>query len=536
MAAKYSYNAPIKNTAPDPTGNSSGATKSRIYELEKHTIELDEMSLPAQPGGKDRKLEVVASMEYPFIKINDYIFSPDEIQVMEIDSNTTIPTIMLKCTMVHRTFLSREMPKDGDIISIVIRNKNEILKQIRNDYVITSVISASNATAYEGPVTMTFYGILYIPWISSSKFNFSYEGTSFEAIQDLSSKIGLGFATNEDNTDDKQVWISGYSTSLNYIKNTVLRSWSNNESFYDTWIDIYYNLNFVNVNKQLMSNEEELDPAAWLNNVNKDYTWGDDTKEDKTIETPKVFSNYDVFKTTSFYITSWKPINKSTKITFELGTKINCHMFEHNEKLFQDETSKKYWDYGIEPHYDPDKIDKYILLRGRATQNLDDRKNNLARANYSYPEMYTKNAWLGIQYTISNPEEDNLKWDGNHHKNYIRARVQNVINNKELDKLNLEITTTGLNLNIIKGDKVPVVLIQKNKTEGAIISKESEGMDRLEQFYSGWYYVKGFKIKYVNRDNNAISNFTETFTLTRREWPPPIAVGSIKNNENNLDS
>ena len=30
-----------------------------------------------------------------------------------------------------------------------------------------------------------------------------------------------------------------------------------------------------------------------------------------------------------------------------------------------------------------------------------------------------------------------------------------------------------------------------------------------------------------------MSNFSQTFFLTRREWPPPIAVDGLPNNENN---
>jgi hypothetical protein len=183
----------------------------------------------------------------------------------------------------------------------------------------------------------------------------------------------------------------------------------------------------------------------------------------------------------------------------------------------------------MEPTYDPNKINNHILLRGRATQNTNDRGNDLARANYSYPDIYIKNPWMGIQYTVTNSEEKPSTWNGNQHKNYLRARLQNAINRKELEKLNVEISVTGMNLNIIKGDKTPIALIQKDKVEGQIINKESAGLDLLDQFYSGWYLVKGFTIKFSQQNSNSImSNFTQTFILSRREWPPPIAVQPIK--------
>jgi len=283
-----------------------------------------------------------------------------------------------------------------------------------------------------------------------------------------------------------------------------------------------------------MSGEDEVDYAGLINNIDKDFTYGEDTQESEVVKSPKVFSNYDSYKTSSFYITSWRVINRATQISYEIGTSVLCNMFEHNEKLFTNPESKKYWNIPMEPTYDPQKVKQYILLRGRAKQNPTMKDGDLAQANYSFPEINQYNTWTGIQYTISNPDDNNLQWDGNHHRNYQKARVQNIINNKELDKLNVVISVNGLNPNLIRGDKVPIAIIQKNPIEAALVSKQAEGRELLEQFYSGWFYVKGFKIKYVkDKPTGIVSNFTQEFILTRREWPPPIPVDPLPENENN---
>jgi len=535
--ATYKYNSE-NSEAPGQQRSNSGSSKNRIFESFKSTIDLDELSLPSNPppSAKENEgqIETTSSLRYPLIKINDYILNEAEIVRMEIDSTDVFPTISLKVEFIHQTFLTREMPKDGDLISVAIRNKDDMLKLIRNDYVITGVQSGKNTTLAVGPVTMNFFGVLFIPGISNAKNSFSFEGTSMKALKTFAKSIQLGFATNEDDTQDKQVWINGHVFSSDFINKTVERSWRDEESFYDWWVDIYYNLNFVNVNKQLLSSEESVDPAAWLNNIDKDYTYGGDTSEAATIETPKVLSNYDIFRTTPFYIINWKPVNKASQVSYDVGTRISCNLFEHNDKVYKNDDAEKYWSIPLEPTYDPEKIDKYILLRGRTTQNPDMRGKDLARANYSMVDLNHYTPWMGIQYTISNPDEDNLQWDGNHHRNYIRARAQNVINNRELDKLNVVVTVNGVNMNLIKGDKTPIVLIKKDPVENRMVSPESAGGDLLEQFYSGWFYVKGFKIIY-DKDNagSIMSNFRQEFVLTRREWPPPVAVEALPKNENN---
>ena len=116
----YSFAPP-----PKPTGrkqpNDQSNPKYRIYTIFKSKINLDEISLPQSSDGdnksKTQKLEDSASIEYPLIRINDYILSRQEIDSFEIECIDFLPSISLTCTFFNDTFISREMPKDGDMIS-----------------------------------------------------------------------------------------------------------------------------------------------------------------------------------------------------------------------------------------------------------------------------------------------------------------------------------------------------------------------------------------------------------------------------------
>ena len=506
-------------------------TVYRILTVFPKTIELDELSIPAAEARSKQKAEDSISIEFPLIKINDYIFNRDEILSMNIDCTGFLPKITLTVIFLHQLFLAKEMPKDGDIISVAIRGRSDALKMIRNDYVITGVHVLPNFTTVKSPVQMTLYGELFIPGMKSQINDFSFVGTSMDALKDLAKKYGLGFATNEDNTDDKQIWLKANIATDIYINNVTDRAWRDGESFYECWIDVYYNLNFINVNKQLLSAETETDIAAMVSNLDKNWVYGAEAEPEKATPTVKVFSNYSQFRTSSFYISTWRPINRSSAITFQIGTKIICEMFEHNHNVYKDSTKKRYWQIPVEPTYDKEKVNKMILLRGRANFDSSLNKTDLVRANYPYTELYEKMPWLGVQYTISNPDDDNKQWDGNHHKNYQLAKIHNLINIKELDKLNVHIDVVGVNLNIIKGDKIPVVLIKTDAIENMMVNKDTNFNDMLDLFYSGWYLVKGFSISWVNKnEDNIMSNFSQEFILTRREWPAPLPVEPVKTN------
>jgi len=147
---------------------------------------------------------------------------------------------------------------------------------------------------------------------------------------------------------------------------------------------------------------------------------------------------------------------------------------------------------------------------------------------------------LGIQYTINNPEEETSQWTGNHHSNYMRAQVHNLVNMIELDKLNLEVKVQGTNTNIIKGDKIPTVFIIGDQFEAQLANNDTENTEPREAvdlFYTGWYYVKGFNLTWKKGPDQIASYFSQSFTLTRREWTPPERVEPAKKDvaENNTN-
>jgi len=531
MALTFS---PTNTTLSKPQQEPQG-TVYRILTVFEKTFELDELSIPGSKTAEKQKAEDVAAIEYPLVKINEYIFSRNELLSVRIDSTEFLPTITVSVAMSNQLFIAKEMPKDGDIISIAIRNGSDILKIVRNDYVITGVHSVVNYTETKSPVILTFYGELFIPSLRSHGNDFAFVGTSFEVLQYFAKLFELGFASNEHNTNDKQLWLKANTEGSMFVNNVVERAWGDPKSFYRCWVDVYYNLNFVNINKQLLSAESEIDIAPLLTNVDKNFNYGVDTSEINTNATVKVFTNFPHFKTTPFFINTWRPINVSSTITFQVGARMTAELFEHNSNLYNNPQSTKYWKVPIDPTYDPNKTNKSILLRGRAAYVDDPANTELKRANYNYVELYRKYPWLGIQYTISNPDDDNLQWDGNHHKNYQVAKVQNLINNKELDKLNLKIEVNGNNFSIIRGDKVPIALIRTDPVENYRINPDTNFNDALDLFYSGWYLVKGFTLSWEGSNEQMIkSNFTHEFVLTRREWPPPIPVEPIATNTNNI--
>lgn len=505
-------------------------------------IVLDELSISMDELSTNREFYNsinVIGINYPLIKINDYIVPPNEIQYFEIESIDFLPKIKIILKPKSDIFLYKNSPKDGDIISIIVRPTNDILKPIRNDYVITGVFTGNRNTSNLLPnslYTITLQGELFIPYIQSDSTSFGFLGTSKEALRDAAIRLGIGFATNDlNNTDDKQVWLCYKNTLINYINQVTNHSWKDSNSFYSSWIDFYYNLNFINVNKFLLSTENDFDIVPILNNDGTGYIWSIKNKPDQVLVTDKIFTDFKIGDNTPFYINNWNVNNRSTYITFNVGTEIQCQFFNHNQNLYNG-NEKQLIEISNTPCYDKEKLNSYILLRGRA--NFDGSNGN-AIANYSYTN-YIKSPWNGIQYVMSDADaldqnNSNNTWSGNCHKNYSRSNSFNYINNKELEKITINIESPGQNLAILRGEKIPVILSDKNILSAFLNNPKSINTTNsniyTNRFYSGWYIVLGYKIywSYI-KEYNEKNNFKTSIILGRREWPTPDVTGSLNLN------
>lgn len=512
------------------TNNNVSAEKNRIYQYWGSNIVLDELSIPLKENTDTKNVSDVFSIEVPVIRINDKILTTLEILSVYIDCSGFLPRIELKAVFMYERFMLLNQIKDGDIISIAIRSQNDNLKIIRNDYIITNAIVSEryNSKGDENitPYMITFIGDLFVPKLDLCNLDLSYLGTSYETLKNVAKSLDLGFASNEDSTNDRQVWLNYNTTPKQFIQDIITKTWKDDKSFFDVWIDLYYNLNFINVNAQLLSSEEELDYGVLMSSVNTNFLYGGSTdKKDATIF-PKFLSNHDILEGSSSYIFGWHTENKSSYITSLIGSTLNCNMFEHNDKVYSSE-SNIYWSLPIEPAYDTTKLNSHIILRGRCTYNEEINKGELARANYKSTDIFKKTKWMGVQYTCTNTNEDTSKWDGNQHKNYNRAIIHNNMNLYELDKLNTFISVNGVNSNMLRGDKIPILLTNKS-LESPDESKGETTYSNVDRFHSGWYYIKGFNISWLASDDDQISRFKQTYILTRREWPTPEDVEPIK--------
>lgn len=462
-------------------------------------------------GGKSgRQYHKDLGTGYPFVTINNYVFRVDEIFEFRLDATDFIPSIYLKVALTNSgIFKSQSFPKDGDILSIFIRAKNDAFKPIRNDYVLTRVNAGKGLAEGLGSV-IEFYGELFIPRFKDEVIK-SYSGTSIEVLKKVCRDLGLGFATNETSTNDSMNWICPGDSLENFIQQVTERSWKNDKSFFKVFIDVYYHLNFINVNNQL-AGSGTLEAALVDTSILKDFNSDDDFEKGSQTQTKKLLSDMDSLSGTNMFIRQYEVKNNSSGISAQYGYKSFAQFF--------DQKSLKNWDIFVDPLVSTGAAEDKILLKGRSYPKAADGKSL-----ETYWKTQNKRYWLGVQMKDV-------------HDKYVYAELWNKRNNEELRKMYVEADVERWNPNIYRGEKIPLILITQSDTmkrkadatpdESRIPGGEYPAV--ADQLYSGWYMVDGLEIVYeigVEPNNNrededsAKTNLYEVFRLTRREWPVP---------------
>ena len=501
----------------------------------KKTIRFDELSISSKTDNIDiqgggTKLDEVG-LAYPMIRINDMIIRLKNISSMNISMTGFFPSIMLNLIYEDTAFITKNMPKDGDIISIYIRTDTNAMQYLRDDFIITNC-SSSKGSYLNTNISVSITGKLFIPGFDSSSKTKGYTGSSKSVLKDIAKDYGIGFAFNDyDDTDDFQTWIQCKEPVETFISSIISHSWKNGTSFFSSWIDLYYNLCFSNINKFLLSNEnnEEVDVTFATNVLDMYNEVTLDTSVGNAKMLPKLLSNSSKFSGTPFYIAKWYPINNSTSVSLSNGYSTITRSYLHNQNIINSNDNNCFVSLENIPAYDQSKTDNMILLRGRAKyekgKNPDDE---MARVNYDFVNTYTRDVWTGIEYVLNDDDckKDSMKWSGNVHKNYNNAVYHNSQNLNELCKICLKVECQGLCLQIMKGERVPVYIIHENDLSAEKYNHFSKNDVEFEanRFYSGYYIVDDVQYYFSPIKDGEISPYKTTFTLKRREWPTPEAI------------
>jgi len=440
----------------------------------------------------------------PYIKIGGQIVKG--IETMILDETGFIPTISLTFVDNFGEFAGDYFPKTDLLMSVYLKVGTEKLKPIRCDFLITHVksIPAKYTGDRKGISIGTTYlikGELYVPGIYAN-ISRSYSGlNSKDALKKICGDLSLGFAENENTPNDKMTWINTNMSTLAFMQTIAQHAYQDDDSFFMTFIDKYYYLNYVEVNRQLKVEEAQKTfltsarpLASGINQQLKDSPERAQLEEETMVNYLTTELEY---KGKANYITSLNLISDQGQIVKSQGYK--KHIFYYDHLKSTQTPSEKFKDFFMSPLKSIDR-------------NQD---QHLVPADQKLAENEIKK-WMNIDY-------------GNNHPEWNAARLLNAHNLKELDKIRLKVTLNNINFQAVKGFTVPIYISVQEAENTLKATKSTEeqdakiknenglGAQTFDAQLSGYYYVSGAKYYYVKLNPNGV--YTELF-LSRREWAP----------------
>lgn len=461
------------------------------------------------------KMSSVEGSVIPTIFINTTKFDQQELDYMQLNTSQKIPTISITIIDANNKF-AISPPLDGDVISLYLRPPDvDNQKPIRIDFNVISISCNPSTNGYN------MFGEMKVPDLYREFCKSFPDGTSFDHIGDVCEEMGLGYASNEDFTDDQMTRICAFDTYETFINDVVFSAYKNDESFFDWYIDPYYFLCFVNVNKQF-SLEDAVDEVNISSEIPLSSAYDQADTED-SIKGSLVLTNQLSSGGKNTFIEKYSVSNQSGSIWLKNGYK------RYGSWLNIESDSIEFQEAFVDPLTTPGAETDFILLKGR-------------RSDGDAYKQQVKFKWMGKQSPIID--------QGNVHDNYNFSKLLNHQNLEEIEKTTLEIEISGMNFYLYKYMRIPILIYETNNPknqeqlkgrnealgegndnppdlEGTTIDEISfkvnnpigtpDDKDQTKnEFLSGYYVIKDIKYTYLPGEN-----IKTQLILMRREWPIP---------------
>jgi len=436
----------------------------------------------------------------PFIKINGLRLAYDNIIKFKLSSAGFRPSINIQF-LDPDDMLDADFPKDGDLIELYMRSpNNNKYKKIRIDFDILGISSNQLKTG----TNYNIRGIMRIPDLLSDITLQYPSGTSYNHLLEVCDKLKIGFASNITDTIDEMPRFNAKNTIQDFIQKTTETSYADDESFFVSYVDMFYYLNYVEVNRCFQVEGPLPDgdyDGATFSNQDK----GNEGSEG--VQQKFMLSNHKNMQSSTAFIMSYSLFNNAGDIWMKDGYKRYADFYNMDTNEFSS--------FFVDPLTTTGAETDNVILKGRAG---DESYQNQVKYKY-----------FGRSYSTQN--------EGNLHPNYHYAKIQNHQNNTEINKMGLVVALNGVCSSILKYKSIPVSIFKqgahaKNRRMAGdeLVGREMETEEAYtdpsgylqDTFLSGWYVVKDYDIVWQKN-----GSFTQIVYLVRREWPLPYPGGNI---------
>ena len=394
---------------------------------------------------------------------------PQDIIFVKLFNSKFLPELELSCQDATGQFYNDFFPFDHDtLISIFVKSPSENVYPIRMDFRVTEYEIIKSHPGENNTYKYHIRGILDVDDFYFTKYESFKNQTSYQVLKQLATNMNLGFASNIEGSNDAMTWVNPSNTYIEFMKDVTGRAYVSDNSFVWSFVDFYYNLNFIDVEVELDESPKEMQI------LNNKVLQSGNVKDADVV--PLYLSNNPILKTTNKYIDKFDLLNQSFKVNLDKSYRLRATWFDTTERTihrkFINDLSTE--DESIKPLYDYDS-DIYRNYRN------DD-------------------------YILVKVIEDN------NHKNYAVALKINEFNLENIQKVKMVVTLNQVNFDLKRFQKINVEMYNIETIFSKRSSSPYSAINSINETLSGYWLVTG--INYIYKRSGGVS---QEVTLSRRD-------------------
>lgn len=403
---------PQEDSESDSEREPLDGTRPIIAQILQPSIKLNPIEFEASNDDLDNK-EIHSSLGFtPFVWYNGSQIRISDVKKMFLYYDEMIPKCLLTVNDTIGLLNSPETsPLNDTNFEIFLNSGSDILKSIHLKFKIEFNKKNKNGTN-------TLTGVIDIDNFYNRKYS-SYDETSFNVFKKVSKELGIGYNSNIVNTDDKMKWRKRGTNYQTFLKEVLSHSYVSDDSFLMAYIDFYWCLNYVNLEKEWkrdISNDLGLNTQG-VSSIGKDEIVNMELTNDLS-------SN-----SSSFFFTNYKLSNNSTYQTVNKGIFTSYKSY--------DRKNKQILKFNIDSL--TSESDDVIILKG---STLDSKSLNDNFTNEYGGKIDTDNV----------------------HPNFLYAKELNKRNLNNLINISIDFTLPQPNFNLYLYQKIKMIFVNPKQT------------------------------------------------------------------------
>lgn len=375
---------------------------------------------------QDKLMQTIAT-NAPTVYYYGFQLDHRNIRRLLIDNTKFLPSCYISYIDTQAILHDVGFPADNAKLTIVIPSNHASLANVFMEFKIqkyeVEILRNSNAKRIH------FWGVINVDNLLINEYK-SYEDTSYNVMNQFAQDSGLGFMSNVDSSNDRMKWLNPNLKGYEFLKDVTSKSWISESGFIWSFVDLFYNLNYINVENALTQDIQEI---KWINTtVYENAKLGGQNSDLVTIP---FLTNEPSLRGNNSYFTAEKVLNQSTDISLKKGYLRNILFYDVDGNWSNKAGSLNI--YGLDTITTTGTNNNSVFLKGEPGST----------------EFYSKNQ---TQHWLDRIDTANM------HPDFLWAKMQNKENVTDLQKIPLQIFLPTPNFNIRRFEKVKLMFTNKN--------------------------------------------------------------------------